>query len=113
MLDLKPRMNQFKSGLWFCWVSLLLLPMGLLAIGGGPCAVPRDAAGSSILLLGGVGILVLAVCGVFRVLREIRAAANPMRALGAVSVCCVGFAGCVGGFYLLMGLISLGAFLRY
>jgi len=47
------------------------------------------------------------------VLREIRAAANLMRAWGALSICCAGFAGFVGGFYLLMGIISLGAFLKY
>jgi hypothetical protein len=112
-MELKPRENQFKSGLWFCWIAVLLLPLGLLAIGSGPCAGPRDAAGSTILLGGGVGCLILAVSGIFRVLREIRAAGNPMRALGAVSVCCAGFAGFVGGFYLLMGIISLGAFLKY
>jgi hypothetical protein len=112
-MEWKPRQSEFKSGLWLCWLSLLLVPLGLLAIGGGPCAGPRDAAGSSILLMGGVGILVLAVCGIFRVLREFRAAANLMRVWGALAVSCAGFAGCVGGFYLLMGIISLGAFLRY
>src|SRR4029077_12931807 len=39
-----------KSGIALCWASLLGLPIGLLAIGGGPCAGPRNLAGSLILL---------------------------------------------------------------
>jgi hypothetical protein len=107
------RATQFKSGLRLCWLSLLALPVGLLAIGGGPCAGPRNAAGSAILLTTGIGSLILAIYGIFRVLRGIRAAAILMRAWGGLSVCCAGFAGFLGGFYLLMGIISLEAFLRY
>jgi hypothetical protein len=36
-MDSNLRTTQFKSGLWLCWLSLLALPVGLLAIGGGPC----------------------------------------------------------------------------
>lgn len=105
--------SQLKSGLWFCWLSLLALPVGLLAIGGGPCAGPRNAAGSAILFTIGMGSLVLAVYGIVQVIRGFRAAKNLMRIGGALSICCAGLAGFVGGIYLTIGIISLEAFLKY
>jgi hypothetical protein len=105
--------GQFNDGLKLCWGALGLVPLGLLAIGGGPCAGPRNAAGSSILLFGGVASLILAVYGISQVLRSIKAEETLMRALGAFSVCCAGLAGFAGGFYLLMGIYSLEAFIRY
>lgn len=105
--------KQFGIGLRLCWGSLALVPLGLLAIGGGPCAGPRNAMGSAILLLGGLGSVGLAVYGIFRVLRGIRAASSLMRVWGALSVCCAGFAGFVGGIYVLLGFVSLDSFLRY
>jgi hypothetical protein len=113
MMDSNPPPSQFKFGLWLCWLSLLALPVGLLAIGGGPCQGPRNAAGSAILLPTGVGCLVLAVYGIFRVLRGFRAAAILTRTWGALSVYCAGLAGFVGGFYVLVGITSLEASLRY
>jgi hypothetical protein len=104
--------RQFKIGLKLCWGALAPVPLGLLAIGGGPCAGPRNAAGSSILLFGGVASLVLAVYGISQVLRGIRVEGSLMRVWGAFSACCAGFAGFAGGFYLLMGIYSLEAFIR-
>jgi hypothetical protein len=104
--------RRFKTGLLLCWGALALVPLGLLAIGGGPCAGPRNAAGSSILLFGGVAGLILAVYGISHVLRGIKAANSLMRVWGAFSACCAGFAGFAGAFYLLMGIYSLEAFIR-
>jgi hypothetical protein len=104
---------QFKSGLWLCWGSLLLLPVGLLAIGGGPCAGPRNALGSAILLGIGLACLAAAVYGIARIIRHFRGAANLMRLIGAASVCGATLGAVGGGLYLLVGIISLEAFLRY
>jgi hypothetical protein len=53
----QPPYRKFKTGLRVCWLSVLALPVGLLAIGGGPCAGPRNALGWAILLtVGAVGI---------------------------------------------------------
>jgi len=105
------KIGEFKNGLKLCWGALGLVPLGLLAIGGGPCAGPRNAAGSCILLFGGVAGLILAVCGIARVVRGIRVGGSAMRWVGAMSVCCAGIAGFAGGFYLLMGIYSLEAFI--
>jgi hypothetical protein len=107
------RGSKFKSGLYLCWISLLLLPVGLLAIGGGPCAGPRNSLGSAILLTVGVCSVAAAVYGAIRVLTSIKAAQNPMRVWGAFSICCAGLGAFVGGVYLLFGIVSLRAFLRY
>jgi hypothetical protein len=105
--------RKFKSGLRLCWISLLTLPLGLLAIGGGPCAGPRNALGSAILLtVGGFGVGA-GVFGVSRIVRGFRSEPTRMRLWGALSVCVVGLVCLVGSFYLLIGIFSLGAFMRY
>jgi hypothetical protein len=105
--------NPFRSGLWLCWISLFVLPVGLLAIGGGPCAGPRNALGSLILLGVGGCAAGAAIYGVVRVLRGIKAKAISMRLWGVLSVACAGFAAFVGGVYLLLGFVSLETYLRY
>ena len=105
--------NRFRSGLWLCWCSLFVLPIGLLAIGGGPCAGPRNALGSAILLAVGGGAAAGAIYGAVRVLRGIKARAISMQLWGVLSVGCAGLAALVGGFYVFFGFVSLQAFLRY
>jgi hypothetical protein len=105
--------NQFRSGLLLCWFSLFILPVGLLAIGGGPCAGPRNALGSAILLAIGSAAAGAAIYGAVRVLRGIKARALSMQLWGLLSLGCAGFAALVGGGYLLFGFVSLQAYLRY
>jgi hypothetical protein len=105
--------SQLKSGLWLCSLSLLAVPVSLLAISGGPCTGPLTAVGAAILLSTGIGAVTRAIYGILRVLREIHAAAILMRVWAMFSVCRGGLAGFAGGFYLLLGIISLEAFLRY
>jgi hypothetical protein len=57
--------NRFKTGVGLCWLSLLTLPIGLLAIGGGPCAGPRNVAGCLILLVAGSSAVVMPVFGLY------------------------------------------------
>ena len=105
--------RKFKSGLWVCWASLLTLPLGLLAIGGGPCAGPSNVLGSAILLtVGGFGVGA-GVFGASRILRGFRSEPTGMRLWGALSICVVGLVGLVGSFYLLIGIYSLDDFIRY
>ncbi len=105
--------NPFRSGLRLCWISIFVLPAGLLAIGGGPCAGPQNALGSAILFGVGCCAAAAAIYGAVRVLRGIRARAIAMQVLGVFSVVCAGFAVLVGGVYLLLGFVSLQAYLRY
>ena len=105
--------NPFRSGLWLCWISLFVLPVGLLAIGGGPCAGPQNALGSAILLTVGGCAAAAAIYGVIRVLRGIKARAISVQLWGVLSVGCAGFAALVGGVYILLGFVSLQAYLRY
>jgi len=80
------KLRLFKSGLWLCWIAILLTPVGLLAIGGGPCAGPNNTLGSIILF--GVGFCALfgALFGVAMVLRNI-AAAEGLRDCGVLCLC--------------------------
>jgi hypothetical protein len=77
--------NQIGSGITLCWLALLTLPIGLLAIGGGPCAGPRNIVGSLILLVAGSGALVMSAFGVYRICRSFRSAGAGGKALAAIS----------------------------
>jgi hypothetical protein len=93
--------RRLKLGLRLCWLSVALLPIGLLAIGGGPCAGPRNAAGSAILLATGCFSFGLAAYGIFRVGTGGGGTTALRGAWAAVSMCCAGLAGLVASFYLL------------
>lgn len=94
-------------------LALLALPIGLLAIGGGPCAGPRNIVGSIILL--GVGVFVAGgtVYGAFRIFQNFKLASTGARLLGAASILCGFPIAMVGGFYLVIGVLSLSAYLGY
>src|SRR5580704_12861084 len=55
--------TRLKKGIVLCWLSLLTLPVGLLAIGG-PCTGPRNITGSLIILLAGLLSVAMPVYGV-------------------------------------------------
>ena len=44
-MDNSSKDSQYGIGVGLVGLSLLTLPIGLLAIGGGPCAGPRNIAG--------------------------------------------------------------------
>src|SRR5579859_7475197 len=103
--------NHFSTGLWLCWLSLLALPLGLLAIGGGPCAGPRNALGSAILLSVGMFGVGGGIFGIVRIFQGIKQTTNLLRLAGVLSVSVAVFASLVGGAYLLVGYISLQIYL--
>ena len=102
--------HQIQRWIALCWLSLATLPLGLLAIGGGPCAGPRNIAGSAILLVVGLVAVVAPAYGVFRMLQLFRMAPVGEKLLGVMSVLCACFVVLVGGFYFLIGVLSLRAF---
>ena len=105
--------THFKIGLALVGVSLLTLPIGLLAIGGGPCAGPHNIAGTIILF--GVGACAVAapIYGAFRILQNFKLVSSTARLLGVASILCACPIVLVGGFYLFIGVVSLNAYLRY
>ena len=105
--------SRFRTGLWLCWLSLFALPLGLLAIGGGPCAGPRNALGSGILLSVGMFGVGGGIFGIIRIFQGIKQATNLLRVAGVLSVSVAVCASLVGGVYLLFGYVSLRSFLRY
>jgi len=105
--------GDFKTGLLVCWLSILALPIGLLAIGGGPCAGPRNALGSAILLtVGAVGIAT-GVFGIIRISQGIKEAKRLALLGGALSLTVGAFTALVGAVYLLIGVESLQVHLRH
>ena len=102
--------TQFKVGIVLVGLSLLTLPIGLLAIGGGPCAGPRNIAGSMILL--GVGACAVAapIYGVFRIFQSFKLATAGARLLGVASVLCACPIILAGGCYFFIGVLSLRAY---
>ena len=104
---------QLRTGLWLCWLSFFALPVGLLATGGGPCAGPRNATGSTILLVVGLVGVGGGLFGIAKIVRGIREAKNWLRVAGAVSAIVAGFACLAGLAYLFIAYQSLQVFLRY
>ena len=105
--------DRLKTGLRLCWLALVALPLGLLAIGGGPCAGPRNALGSAILLSTGAFSVGGSSFGTLRIIQGLKGAKNPLIVFSVLSVIVAGFALLVGGAYLLLGYASLRVFLEY
>ena len=105
--------TQFRIGVGLVGLSFLALPIGLLAIGGGPCAGPRNIAGSIILLSVGACAVGAPIYGAFRILQNFKLASGRARLLGVASILCACPIVIVGGFYLLIGVLALSAYLRY
>ncbi len=107
------RDTQFKIGVGLVALALLVLPIGLLAIGGGPCAGPRNILGSIILL--GVGVFAVGgtAYGAFRIFQNFKLASSGSRLLGAASILCGFPIAFVGGVYLYIGVLSLSAYLGF
>ena len=103
--------HQFKIGVGLCWLSWLTLPIGLLAIGGGPCAGPRNIAGSIILLVVGSAAVVAAAVGVYRTVKLFRQVRGKARWFGLASAVLVSPVILVAVFYLLVGVLSLNAYM--
>ena len=102
----------FKVGVYLCWLSSVILPLGLLAIGGGPCAGPRNATGSAILLAVGLATIIGPVYGVFRVIQFFRGVGIAAKFFAIVSLLYASAVAVIGSFFLFIGVISLDAFIH-
>jgi hypothetical protein len=112
-MDATAPATQFRLGMGLVGLSLFTLPFGLLAIGGGPCAGPRNIAGAIILLSVGTCAVAAPTYGAFRILQNFKLESTGPRLLGAASILCACPAILIGGFYLLIGAISFSSYLRY
>jgi hypothetical protein len=110
-MDTTAAETQFAIGMGLVGLSLITLPLGLLAIGGGPCAGPRNIAGSIILLSVGACAVAAPLYGVFRILQNFKLVSRGPRLLGAASILCACPIVFIGGFYLLFGVVSFQAYL--
>lgn len=104
--------SKLKVGMALCWLSIALLPVRLMGVAGGPCAGPRNADGSAILLVVGFAAVAGSIYRGVRILRFFRVAQLRTKLLGILSLLCGCFATFVGGIYLLIGGISLPAFMQ-
>lgn len=102
----------FKIGATLCWLSSVTLPFGLLAIGGGPCAGPRNATGSAILLVVGVAAIIAPVYSVVRVIQSFRAVGSAAKVFGIVSLLYASAVAVIGSLFFFVGVLSLRAFIR-
>jgi hypothetical protein len=112
-MDATAAATQFRVGMALVGLSLFTLPFGLLAIGGGPCAGPRNIARAIILLSVGTCAVAAPIYGAFRIVQNFKLASGGARLLGAASILCACPTIFIGGFYLLIGAISFNAYLRY
>ena len=101
-----------RAGLIACWVSFLSLPLGLMAIGGGPCSGPRDAAGSIMLLGSGVGGIIAAGYGIERVSRGFRDSPPLVGMFGVLSALAACLAAVIEVFYVWISVLALQVYLR-
>jgi hypothetical protein len=93
---------KFKSGLWVCWISLAILPLGIFLGAVGMCGGgPRSTSGAVAMLGLGVGGVLAGLYGGFNVLQGIHFGSWPLRIFGVVSLCSGLIVGFVGWFYAL------------
>ena len=112
-MDALTTSTELKSRTGLVWLSLLTVPIGLWAIGGGPCAGPRNIAGAIILIIVGACAVGVPIYGALNILQNFKLASSGARFLGVVSLVCACLVTLVGGFFLLIGGLALSAFLRY
>jgi hypothetical protein len=105
--------KRYKTGVWLSWLSLLALPVGLLAIGGGPCAGPRNAFGSAILFTAGLFGSGGGLTGIVKIVRGNMSMQTRRWVAGAVSIIAASLATFIGVVYLFIGYMSLQAFTTY
>ena len=108
--NMEPNLH-FRIGAYLCWLSSLILPLGLFAIGGGPCAGPRNATGSAILLIVGVATVIGPAYGIFRIVKFFRSVGIAAKVFGIVSVVYASAVTVIGSLFLLFGAVSLRAFM--
>ena len=107
--DPKPTL---RSGLFFCLITILILPLGLLAIGGGPCAGPSNIFGSLILLsVGGLGAGSV-IYGGYMILKRVRSASELMRLWSFLALACGAAITAVCALFLILGYFSFVGYLR-
>ena len=102
----------FKIGATLCWLSSLILPIGLFGVGIGPCVGPRDATGSAIVLVVGIVAIIGSVYGVVRVIQFFQPVDIAAKALGVVSVLYAAAVAVVGAFFVVFGGLSFRAFVH-
>jgi hypothetical protein len=112
VMDAITTSTELKSGTGLVWLSLLTVPIGLWAIGGGPCAGPRNIAGAIILITVGFCAVGVPIYGALNILRNFKLASSGARVLRVVTLVCACLMTVVGGFFLLIGGLALSAFLR-
>jgi hypothetical protein len=101
-----------RSGLFLCLIPILGLPLGLLAIGGGPCAGPSNIFGSLILLsVGGLGACSV-IYGGYMILRRFSAASGLMRLWSFLALGCGAAITVVCALFLILGFVSFVGYLQ-
>ena len=90
---------KFKAGIWLCWLSLVVLPLGVFLGAVGMCAGPSSKNGAVALLSLGACGMIAAIYGGFNVLRGIQFGSWPLRILGLLSLCSAALVGLVGWLY--------------
>jgi hypothetical protein len=82
------KLIKLKTGLWVCWISLVILPLGVLLGAIGMCAGPTSTNGAIAMLAFGACGMIAALYGGYNVLRGIQFGSWPLRIFSVLSVGC-------------------------
>jgi len=90
---------KLKKGLWICWLSLVILPIGVLFGAVGMCAGPNSGSHGLVLLTVGFAGIGATIYTFFHVLRGIRAGGWALRLFATLSLFLAIVVGLMGGIY--------------
>ena len=85
-MDDARRLRRLNKGIWTCWLSLVILPIGIFFGAVGMCAGPRSKSGAFAILAVGIAGIAATTYSIFQVIRGFKAGDGWLRFSAIVSL---------------------------
>jgi hypothetical protein len=95
----RQQLRNLHKGLWACWLSLVILPIGIFFGAVGMCAGPRSKTGAFAILAVGIAGIAATIYSFFQVMRGFKAGDAWLRLSAIVSLFSAIVVGIFGAIY--------------
>jgi hypothetical protein len=95
-MDDVQQLRKLKKGIWTCWLSLVILPIGIFFGAIGMCAGPGNGRSATAMLAVGVAGIAATIYSFVQVIRGFRVGNGPLRLFAILSLCSSILAGLFG-----------------